>query len=84
MTVHEKARAYEALKKDYQESLEWLENHQKEVQEIPNREELVAEREYNIGVYYAKLSGSLQGHSIGIDYIIGKIRSDLKYFENLK
>jgi hypothetical protein len=84
MTVHEKARAYEALKKDYELILEMLEKHYKDGEEYPQRPDLIQEKEVSAAMYYAKLAGAMQGHNSGLNYLIGRMKGYLKFYEELK
>jgi hypothetical protein len=84
MTVHEKARAYEALKKDFAKAIESLKKHYEDGLELPNREEYLLEKENSPAFYYAKVCGAMQGFHTGLEWIVKRMSSDLSYYENLK
>ena len=76
MKIHEKARLYDALLKDYEEAITELERHRSRGLEIVNEAESAEPRNYPM------LCGSMQGHNICLDWPIKKMQGILKWYKN--
>ena len=77
MKIHEKARLYDALLKDFEEAITALERHRNRGLEIAN-ESANADGKTN----YAMLAGSMQGHNICLDWPIKKMQAVLKWYKD--
>ena len=84
MKVHEKAKLYDSLLRDYEELIIELKQHSESIKEIPNRSDLIEMKESNISSYYPLLAGTYQGSNFGLEMKISRIESDLNWYKNQK
>ena len=84
MKVHEKAKLYDSLIKDYEELIAEMQNHSNSIKEIEIREDLKEMKQKDISIYYPMLSGTYQGSNIGLDLKIGRAQSNLKWYKSIK
>lgn len=80
MKVHEKAKLYDELIKDYEELLNSIRSHHDEVEQIPNRLEIDKTSPY----YYPTITGIYSGSNFGLSIKIGKAEGILKWYKNQK
>jgi hypothetical protein len=84
MKVHEKAKLYDSLLRDYEELIIELKQHSESIKEIPNRSDLIEMKESNISSYYPLLAGTYQGSNFGLEMKISRIESNLNWYKNQK
>lgn len=84
MKVHEKAKLYDSLLRDYEELIIELKQHSESIKEIPNRSDLIGMKESNISSYYPLLAGTYQGSNFGLEMKISRIESNLNWYKNQK
>jgi hypothetical protein len=84
MKIHEKAKLYDELLKDYIALIDEIKQFQSELAEIPNRSDLIGEKEKNTGNYYAMLSGSFQAMPMALDFRMWKHEANLKFYQRQK
>ena len=75
MKIHEKAKLYDTLLRDYEELLIELTQHSESIKEIPNRPDIMEMKENNIHSYYPLLAGTYHGSNFGLEMKISKIKS---------
>jgi hypothetical protein len=84
MKVHEKAKLYDSLLRDYEELIIELKQHSESIKEIPNRSDLIEMKESNISSYYPLLAGTYQGSNFGLEMKISRNESNLNWYKNQK
>ena len=84
MKVHEKAKLYDSLIKDYEELIAEMQNHSNSIKEIEIREDLKEMKQNNISTYYPLLAGTYQGSNYGLDLKIGRAQSNLQWYKSIK
>jgi hypothetical protein len=84
MKIHEKAKLYDELLKDYIELMNDIQSFKKDLEDIPNREDLIPLKESNIGFYYASVTGSFSAMPTALDMKMWKHNSNLKFYQNVK
>jgi hypothetical protein len=84
MKIHEKARLYEELLKDYIELLEDVKRFKIELEEIPNREDIQPLKESNLSHYYASCTGSFSAMPMALEMKMWKHENNLKFYQKLK
>ena len=84
MKVHEKAKLYDSLLRDYEELIIELKQHSESIKEIPNRSDLIEMKESNISSYYPLLAGTYQGSNFGLEMKISRIETNLNWYKNQK
>jgi len=84
MKVHEKAKLYDSLIKDYEELITEMQNHSNSIKEIETREDLKEMKENNVSTYYPLLAGTYQGSNFGLDLKISRAQSNLKWYKGIK
>ena len=84
MKVHEKAKLYDAIIKDYEELINEMKLHSDSVKSIQDREDLKEMKQKDISIYYPMLSGTYQGSNIGLDLKIGRAQSNLEWYKSIK
>jgi hypothetical protein len=84
MRIHEKAKLYDELLKDYIHLIEDIRKFKSELEEIPNREDIKAIKESNLGHYYASCVGSFSAMPMALDFKMWKHEANLKFYQNLK
>ena len=84
MKVHEKAKLYDSLLRDYEELIIELKQHSESIKDIPNRSDLIEMKESNISSYYPLLAGTYQGSNFGLEMKISRIESNLNWYKNQK
>jgi predicted nuclease with TOPRIM domain len=80
MKIHEKAKLYDELLKDYTELLNEMEKFKSELENLPNREDLVKEKENNLSSYYAMTTGSFSAMAFGLDIKLHKFKGVLNWY----
>jgi hypothetical protein len=81
MKIHEKARLYDELLKDYEDLIKQIENHHDSIDIIENEEDMVRLKESSHSNYYSMLSGKLKGSNFGLSIIIGKAKGTLNWYK---
>lgn len=84
MKIHEKAKLYDELLKDYIALMDDIQSFKSDLENLPNREDLTKLREENLGYYYASITGSYSAMHIALDWKMWKHNSNLKFYQNLK
>ncbi len=84
MKIHEKAKLYDELIKDYIELIEDIRKFKKDLEEIPIREDLIKLKEEKLAYYYAAITGSFQAMPMALDMKMWKHENNLKFYQNLK
>ena len=84
MKIHEKAKLYDSLIKDYEELIAEMRKHSDSIKEIENREDLIELKQKDLSVYYPMLSGTYQGSNYGLDIKIGIAQSNLEWYKRIK
>ena len=84
MKVHEKAKLYDSLIKDYEELINEMRQHCESIKTIQDREDLKEMKQNDISIYYPLLAGTYQGSNFGLDLKIGRAQSNLKWYKGIK
>lgn len=84
MKIHEKAKLYDSLIKDYEELINEMRQHCESIKTIQDREDLKEMKQNNISNYYPLLAGTYQGSNFGLDLKIGRAQSNLKWYKGIK
>ena len=84
MKIHEKARLYDELLKDYEELINEMRKHCESIKTIQDREDLKEMKQNDISIYYPLLAGTYQGSNFGLDLKIGRAQSNLKWYKGIK
>lgn len=84
MKIREKAQLYDELLKDYIALLEDVKRFKSELEDIPNREDLISIKESNLSHYYAMCTGSFSAMPTALDMKMWKHESNLKFYKNQK
>jgi hypothetical protein len=84
MKIHEKAKLYDELLKDYVALIEDVRKFKSELEEIPNREDMQSLKESNLSHYYASCTGSFSAMPMALDMKMWKHESNLKFYLNQK
>ncbi len=84
MKVHEKAKLYDSLIRDYEELVNELKQHSESIKDIPNRPEIQELKESGNSSYYPLLAGTYQGSNFGLEMKISRIESNLNWYKNQK
>jgi hypothetical protein len=85
MKVHEKAALYEAIVKDYQELIAEMEKVRDDLQNIPNRPDLLEIKEsQGYSMYTAGKCGCYAAMGYAIDWKISRAKGVLEWYENQK
>jgi len=84
MRIHEKAKLYDELLKDYIALIEDVRKYKSELEEIPNREDLAPIKESNLGHYYAMCTGAFSAMPMALDIKMWKHEANLKFYQKLK
>jgi hypothetical protein len=84
MKIHDKAKLYDELIKDFESLLTELKSHSKMVNEIPNREDLVSLKQSGSSTYYPMLSGTYHGSNFALDMKISKAEDTLNWYKSQK
>ncbi len=84
MKIHQKAKLYDELLKDYISLIEDVRKFKKELEEIPNREDLQSLKESSQSLYYASCVGSFSAMPMSLDMKMWKHENNLKFYQNQK
>lgn len=85
MKIHEKAKLYDELLKDYTELLEELEKFKSDLENLPNCEDLVKEKEVNgLSCYYAMTTGAFSAMGFALDIKLHKFKGVLNWYTRQK
>ena len=84
MKIHEKAKLYDELLKDYIELINDIQSFKSDLENLPNREDITKLKEENLGYYYASITGSFQAMPMALDMKMWKHENNLKFYQNLK
>ena len=84
MKIHEKARLYDELLKDYEELVNEMRKHCESIKTIQDREDLKEMKQKDTSIYYPLLAGTYQGSNFGLDLKIGRAQSNLKWYKGIK
>jgi hypothetical protein len=84
MKVHEKAKLYDSIIKDYEDLIIELKKHSTSIKEIENRPDLVELKKSDTSAYYPLLAGTLGGSNFGLDIKIGIAESNLNWYKRQK
>jgi hypothetical protein len=84
MKVHEKAKLYDSLIKDYEELINEMKLHYESIKSIQDREDLVELKQRDISIYYPMLAGTYQGANCGLDIKISIANSTLEWYKRIK
>ena len=80
MKIHEKAKLYDELIKDYAELLDELEKFKSELENLPNREDIIKEKENNLSSYYAMTTGAFRAMGFALDIKLHKFKGVLNWY----
>jgi hypothetical protein len=84
MKIHEKAKLYDELLKDFESLIEDVRKFKTELEELPNREDIQPMKESNQGHYYAMCTGAFSAMPMALDMKMWKHEWNLKYYKNQK
>ena len=85
MRIHEKAALYDILLKDYEELIAEMEKVKDELQNIPDRPDLLEIKEtQGYSMYTAGKCGCYAAMSFGIDIKLGRHKGGLKWYQKQK
>lgn len=84
MKIHIKARLYDELLKDHEEFLAEMETFKKDLDELPNREDIVGLKETNINYYYASATGAFSAMAFGLDIKLHRFKGMLNWYKQQK
>ena len=84
MKVHEKAKLYDSIIKDYEELINEMKLHSESIKSIQDREDLKEMKQKDISIYYPMLSGTYQGSNLGLDLKIVRAQSNLEWYKSIK
>ena len=84
MKVHEKAKLYDSIIKDYEELINEMKLHSESIKTIQDREDLKELKQKDISVYYSMLAGTYHGSNYGLDLKIGRAQSNLQWYKSIK
>ena len=84
MRISEKARLYDELMKDVKDFMDQIQIHYDQVEKIKDNEELIEAKEKNLGSYYPRLCGTLQGTNFGLALKLNRFKGVMGYYENQK
>ena len=81
MKIHEKAKLYDELLKDYADLIKQLEKHHESIESIENEDDMVQLKESSYETYHPILCGKLKGSNFGLSIIIGKAKGTLNWYK---
>jgi hypothetical protein len=84
MKIHEKAKLYDELIKDYIELIEDIRKFKTELAEIPTRDDIKPIKESNQAHYYAMCVGAFSAMPMALDMKMWKHEANLKFYQKLK
>lgn len=84
MKVHEKAKLYDLLLKDYEDFINELKQYSDSIKEIPNRPDIQELKQSGNSSYYPLLAGTYQGSNFGLEMKISKNESNINWYKNQK
>ena len=84
MKIHEKAKLYDELLKDYVHLIEDIRKFRISLEEIPNREDLTELKESNLSIYYATCTGAFSAMPMALDIKMWKHEANLKFYQRQK
>jgi hypothetical protein len=84
MKIHDKARLYDELLKDYTELIKEMEQFKSDLENLPNREDLKEAKENNPSAYYAMATGSYSAMAFSLDIKLHKFQGVLKWYTSQK
>ena len=84
MKVHEKAKLYDELLKDYEDLLNELTKFNKDLEELPDRADLIAEKEKGQSYYYAVTVGAFRAMPFGLDMKLHRYKGMLDWYKRQK
>lgn len=83
MKIHEKAALYDQLIKDFEETIQSMEDHHKMIEDIPNQPEIKKSNSSDFG-YYPLLVGTYSGSNFGLSMKINKAKGIINWYKNQK
>jgi hypothetical protein len=83
MKVHEKAKLFDEMIKEFQSLIDELDAHHQSIENIESDSELVRNK-VNINTYYPMLCGKLQGSNFGLKLKINKYKGILNWYQKQK
>jgi hypothetical protein len=84
MKVHEKAKMYDEMMKDFQSFISELEIYHQSIENIESDPELIEMKSTNIDNYYPMLTGKLKGSNFGLSMKINKYKGMLNWYQKQK
>jgi hypothetical protein len=84
MRIHEKAKLYDELLKDYIALLEDVKQFKSDLEELPKRPDLIEIKEDRQDLYYAMCTGSFSAMPMALDMKMWKHEANLKWYLNAK
>lgn len=84
MKIHEKAKLYDELLKDYEDLINELQQYKDSVLDLENRADMVEAKQTNISNYYPLLAGALKGSNFGLEMKINRAQSTLNWYKSQK
>jgi hypothetical protein len=80
MKIHEKAKLYDELLKDYEDLIKQMEKHHTSVENLESEPDVVEMK--NESNYYPILSGKYKGSNFGLSIIIGKAKGTINWYKH--
>jgi hypothetical protein len=80
MKIHEKARLYDELLRDFKNCLQSMEDHHKEIDALEEREDIIKLIEQGLSSKYAGLCGAYKGCNFGLNLKISRFKVILNYY----
>jgi hypothetical protein len=84
MKVHEKAKLYDSLIKDYEALLEEMKKFKDELEALPSREDIAPLKETNLSRYYAFATGAYSAMAFGLDIKLHRFQGELNWYKRQK
>lgn len=84
MKVHHKAALYDSLIKDYEQLIMEMEKIKQDIEDIPNRPDVLIEKETDYSHYLAVKCGSYSAMAFAIDIKLSQFKGMLKWYMNQK
>jgi hypothetical protein len=83
MKVHDKAKLYDELLKDYEELISKMEEHHKMIEEIPIRPDIKYKDKSELN-YYPTLVGTYSGSNFSLSMKINQAKGTLNWYKTQK
>lgn len=84
MKVHEKAKLYDSLIKDFEDLITEIETHSNSIKDIENRPDLLEVKEKSLSTYYPLLAGTYHGSNFGLEMKVQRAKGTLNWYKSIK